>query len=91
MAGIYSINEIKDAIIPILAQYNIKKAILFGSYAKKCASEKSDIDLFIDSDGTLNGLNFFSVYDQLENRLNKKLDMFEAVDVQKGSPIMMKL
>ena len=84
---VYSIDEIKNAIAPLLTQNNVMKAILFGSYAKKCASPSSDIDIFIDSGGILNGLNFFELYSQIESKLNKKLDMFEAIDVEKDSRI----
>jgi len=85
--NIYSVNEIKNIILPVLKQHKIKKAILFGSYAKKCASEKSDIDIFIDSGGILNGLNFFTVYNQIENCLNKKVDIIEAIDIKRDSQI----
>jgi predicted nucleotidyltransferase len=74
-------------ITPVLERNNIKKAILFGSYAKMRASSVSDIDIFIDSGGILNGLNFFSVYNQIEDILNKKLDLIEAADIEKDSQI----
>lgn len=84
---VYSISEIKNMITPVLERNNIKKAILFGSYAKMRASSVSDIDIFIDSGGILNGLNFFSVYNQIEDILNKKLDLIEAADIEKDSQI----
>lgn len=85
--NIYSIEEIRELINLILKRFNVKKAVLFGSYAKKCAKDNSDIDIFVDSDGVLNGFNFFTLYDQIESRLDKNIDMFEAIDVEEGSRI----
>lgn len=35
-----TIDEITVKVTPIFKQYGVKKAILFGSYAKGCADEK---------------------------------------------------
>ena len=53
---IYTINQIKMRISPILKEYGVRKATLFGSYSQGKATEKSDIDLLIDSG--LQGLKF---------------------------------
>ncbi len=52
---IYSIEEIKNRISPIAMRYGVERVYLFGSYAKGCATVKSDIDLRIDK-GALKGL-----------------------------------
>ena len=85
--SIYSIEKIKNIVVPVLKQHKVKKAVLFGSYAKQCATEHSDIDIYIDSGGVLNGLNFFTVYNDIESCLNKKVDLIEALDIDKGSKI----
>jgi uncharacterized protein len=66
VSAVYNINEIKSLITPVLKNTPVIKAVLFGSYAKGIATKTSDIDLFIDSNGALNGFNFFGVYDTLE-------------------------
>ncbi len=43
-----TIPEIKRRIMPILKNYDVKKAYLFGSYARGEATEASDVDLLID-------------------------------------------
>ncbi len=43
-----TIEEIKEKMVPILKNYPVNKAILFGSYAKGKATNRSDIDLYID-------------------------------------------
>ena len=84
---IYNIDQIKALLQPVLKGTPIVKAILFGSYAKGIATKKSDIDLFIDSNGILNGFNFFGVYDILEKQLKKSVDLIEKVDLDDTSPI----
>ena len=46
---VYTINQIKLRISPILEEYGARKATLFGSYSQGKATEKSDIDLLVDS------------------------------------------
>ena len=50
-----SINDIRQATQKVGRKYGIKKAYLFGSYAKGCANDKSDVDILIDK-GELKGL-----------------------------------
>ena len=45
--GILSIEQIKNVCEPILSQYKVQYCYLFGSYAKRKATEKSDVDLLV--------------------------------------------
>jgi len=56
---IYTIEELKDILQDILKQFAVKRAILFGSYAKNTPTAKSDIDIVIDSEGKLLNINFY--------------------------------
>ena len=42
---IYSIEDIKNMVYEILANTEVEKAILFGSYAKNKSTKNSDIDI----------------------------------------------
>ena len=75
--GVYAIDELRVKIGEILSTFPVKKATLFGSYAKGEATEKSDIDLVIDSEGQIRGLDFFEVRADLEEKLNKQVDLIE--------------
>ena len=46
---IYTIDQIKMYLAPVLSQYNVKSATLFGSYGKGSANASSDVDLLVDS------------------------------------------
>lgn len=71
---VYKIEEIADKVRPIAKNYGTGKIYLFGSYARGEANEDSDIDLLVDADN-VHGLGFFALYGDLEEALEKKLDL----------------
>lgn len=83
---VYSFEEIQNRLFPVFQQYGIKKAILFGSYGKGIATEKSDIDLLVDSE--LRGLRFVGLIEDVRAVLDEKeIDMFDISHIEKGSLI----
>lgn len=84
---IYSINDIKKIIYEILKNTDVDKAVLFGSYAKKNPTEKSDIDIVIDSNGKLKGLAFFALIDKIREKFDKDVDVIEQSEIDKNSKI----
>lgn len=79
----YTINEIRRVLSPIFESYGVTKAILFGSYAKGIASEKSDIDLIVDSG--LRGLKFFGLVNDIVESLRVPADVFDIREIEKDS------
>lgn len=54
----------------------IKKAYLFGSYARNEANRNSDIDILLELDYEKPiGMKFFGYQAELENLLNMKVDL----------------
>lgn len=84
---IYTIEEIKIIVKDIFKNFAVKKAILFGSYAKNTPTEKSDIDLVIDSEGKLVNIYFYGLLEDLVQRLQKNVDLIEISEIQKDSKI----
>jgi len=84
---IYTLEEIRDILYDILKNFAVKKAILFGSYAKNTQTPKSDIDLVIDSEGKLLNIYFYGLLEDLVQKLNKNVDLFEISEIQKNSKI----
>ena len=74
---IYTIDEIREIITPVAKKYNLKAVYLFGSYARGCATETSDVDLLIDTSGTSIQTLFDlgAVYCDLEDALQKPIDL----------------
>lgn len=64
---IYTIDQIKMYLAPVLSQYNVKSATLFGSYGKGSANASSDVDLLVDSG--LKGLKFVGLIEAIAGSL----------------------
>jgi predicted nucleotidyltransferase len=88
MEKIFQIDEIKDKLHPIFADAPVYRAVLFGSYAKGSATDRSDLDIVLDSRGELRGLHFYGILEDVVTALNKKVDLFEISEIRPGSPIM---
>ena len=79
------IEELKNKLCPIFKSYNVKKAILFGSFAKNTKTSKSDIDILVDSG--LKGLSFFGLLEDITNVVEKEVDLIDVSQIEKNSQI----
>ena len=71
---VYSVSTIKRICKSIFIKHpQIECAYLYGSYARNEATTKSDIDLLVVCHGM--GLKFFEMTADLEEGLNKKVDI----------------
>ncbi len=85
MEQIYSIDELRSILSPVFVRYGVKRAVLFGSYGKSRATEKSDVDLLVDSG--LRGLRFVGLSEALRTTLKKDVDVFDISHIEPHSPI----
>lgn len=79
-----NIEELKKQIIPVIKQYKIKKAGIFGSFAKKSFTENSDVDILVELDNDLSLLDFVRIKFNLEDSLNRKVDLVEYKAIKSG-------
>lgn len=82
---IYTISSIQAVLNPIFNKHRVKKATLFGSYARGHANEKSDIDLLLDSG--LCGLKFVGLIEDIHIALDKDVDVFDVTHIIPDSKI----
>jgi len=68
------ISKLKNKIVKILKEYGIRRAGIFGSYARGDSKDKSDVDILIEAPRGM-GLKFVSLGLALENILGKKVDL----------------
>ena len=68
------IQRIKKQIVPILKKYKVKRAGIFGSYARGEQKRNSDIDIIIKPPKGM-GFGFVGIQMELEKKLRKKVDM----------------
>lgn len=70
--------EIKTKCKPVFDKNDfVKEAFLFGSYARKEATDKSDVDVMVVLNKNV-GLEFFGLYHYLEKALSKKVDVITS-------------
>ena len=84
---VYTIEEIKEILKEVLKDKPVSQVILFGSYAKKEATKKSDIDLIIDTNSQLKGFALLKLICQIEEMLQKEVDGFEKYEIIENSLI----
>ena len=84
--GILTIDDIKNACKMVLDEYSVKYCILFGSYAKGSANEKSDVDLVISTEVT--GLRFFGIAERLRRELHKKVDLLDLRQLNNNAELL---
>ena len=81
---IYSVDEIKKIVLPVAEKYNLKAVYLFGSYARGTATEESDIDLLIDTEGS--GIKSLfqlgAVYCDFEEAFGKEIDLITVSSIE---------
>ena len=70
-----TIDKIQKVVTEICKKYGVKKAYLFGSYAKNTATEKSDVDLIIDKGNVATYKDFFHLCEDLEAGLGTSVDL----------------
>ncbi len=68
------LEQLKPKIIKILKNKGIKKAGIFGSFARGEQTKKSDIDILIEPVEGM-GLEFFGLHLELEEKLGIKVDL----------------
>ena len=82
---IYDIAEIQRCLAPVFRENGVRRAVLFGSYAKGKACPKSDVDILVDSG--LRGLAFVGLMGHVRDALQKEVDLLDTFYVQPGSRV----
>lgn len=86
---IYTLPEIERILSPVFSEYPVKKAILFGSYAKGLAEPNSDVDILVDSG--LKGLSFFGLLEDVATALDKNVDLLDITQIEPDSDIHLEI
>ncbi|HCL56176.1 MAG TPA: hypothetical protein DHW82_04105 [Spirochaetia bacterium] len=71
------IMEIKKLILPLLIQFQVKKAGIFGSFARNEEKDQSDLDLLIEIDSQKSLFEIIDLKIKLEEKIGRKVDLVE--------------
>ena len=84
---VYTIEEIKHLVSPIIRKYNIPAMFLFGSYARGKADESSDLDFLVDTSGTTltSLIKLGALYCDLEELFGKHIDLLTVSSITQES------
>jgi predicted nucleotidyltransferase len=69
--------DLHTSTSPILSSYGVKKAAVFGSYARGSQTSKSDIDILVELGKAISLLDFVGLKLDLEEKLGKKVDLVQ--------------
>ena len=72
---VYSIDEIRKRIEPVVRKYGVLTVWLFGSYARGEATEQSDVDLLIEGGKIRTLYQLSALRLELEDVLGKPVDL----------------
>ena len=82
---IYTIEEIKDVVAPIANKYNVQSIYLFGSYARREATEDSDLDFLVFGGENFKLTNIFALAEDLRLAFQRQVDVFEISEINTES------
>ncbi len=72
-----SIEEIKEKVAPILEKWGVRRASVFGSYARGDAEDNSDVDILVELSEDMSLLDFVGLKLEIEDAIGKKVDLVE--------------
>ena len=85
MSRVYTVAELKKILTPVFQQNGVRRAVLFGSYAKGTATTRSDVDILVDSG--LRGLAFFGLLEDVAAALETPVDLLDVTQIRQSSSI----
>lgn len=67
----------QQLMLPVLKRYLVKRAAIFGSFAKENATVSSDLDLLIEPDRDFTIFKMLALEDEISNLIQRKVDLVE--------------
>lgn len=71
------VDHIKKLVAPILRRYGVKRAGLFGSWARGEMTGASDIDILVETGDDMSLFEFVHLKHELEEALQREIDLVE--------------
>ena len=78
-----NVSEIQNKILPVLKEYGIKRAAVFGSVSRGEDRPKSDIDIMVSLGKPMGMFAYMSLIREIENKLGRKVDLVTENSINK--------
>ena len=86
-----SFDEIKGFVKPLAEKYRIDEVYLFGSYARKEATEESDLDLRVYGGPKFKLTSIFAFGEERRRAAHQVADAYEISEIDVGSAFYKKV
>ena len=80
---VYTIDQLRDIILPFVRERGFVSAYLFGSYARGEADGTSDIDILVDK-GSARTLAVCGLANHVYSSTGKMTDVFDVSELDQG-------
>ena len=77
-----TVTEIAEKAKPVFEKYGVKRARIFGSFARGEARPDSDVDMVVDLERPL-GFEYFAMQNELERELGREVDVMTENSINK--------
>ena len=84
MGDVFTIEDLKRIVRPMLDARGLRSATLFGSYARGTARPDSDIDILVDGGAAFRPLSVYAFGEDLREATGKRVDVFEVSELEDG-------
>ena len=78
-----SIHEITEKILPILKEYDVAYAGIFGSIARGDDRPESDVDILVATSHPVSVYTFMALKDELEHAIGRDVDLVSRKAINK--------
>lgn len=73
--------KIKKQIVPILKKHGVKKAGIFGSFARGEQTKRSDVDILVKLPKKTSLLDIIGIEQEIEDKTHRKADLVEYTTI----------
>ena len=81
MGDILTLSELRRIVPPLVEARGLRRALLFGSYARGEAGPDSDIDLIVDGGEGFRPLSVYALGEDVREATGKRVDVFELSEI----------
>lgn len=81
---VYSLDDLRGMVVPLVERYGMEAASVFGSYARGEATPDSDIDVLLYGGDAFRHFNVFAVAEDLHEASGKRVDVYEISELDDG-------